>query len=47
MIKMMDKNHKTALSDIKPGGKYVEGNRKHKQFASPVGLVNLGLANKE
>ena len=47
MIEMMNKNHHTVLSHIIPGGKYVEGNRKNKQFASPVGLVNLGLANKE
>ena len=47
MPKLMNKNPKTALSDKKPGGKNVEDNRKLKQFASPVGLVNLGLANKE
>ncbi len=46
MIKMMNNKHKTASSYM-PDGKYVISTKKHKQFASPVGLVNLGLANKE
>jgi hypothetical protein len=46
MVKMMNNKHKTALSYMQEG-KYVKGTKKHKQFASPVGLVNLGLANKE